>query len=194
MKWRLLTFCFILQTQLFAHYIYVESDEPFVLLNQAQTQEVTAVWINLTDLAKPIAVKLSNGKRLNRYFKANMANAHYVIENQAIRYRPNLTPAQADTITQPVLEISAQQNTAKMATTVAQIAQLKYEFERVELIKAELIKPNLTCEELSALINCAKYDASKVDLINLVANSTPKYCLEKLKTLVATNYHSSIKP
>ena len=192
MKWLLTLVLFFQFMSSYAQYIYVAASEPFQVLVSEQNKPQTAIWIKMSDLNHPVSIKLQNGQILNRVFSTADADAKYVITDNAVRYRPNMTMEMADTIAQPILQTMPNRDLSQMTGTLEKIEALPYEFEKLEAVKRELSKPGLLCSDILNLINCLKYDAQKVEVINQLTG-LPEGCESQLKTSVSEAYQTLIK-
>ncbi len=192
MKWLTLSLFLLGYSTTFGQYIYVQSSEPFTLQNSSGEHSLTSAWIKLLDYSEPVLFKLKDDKALKRYFKPDVKPSLYVIDGNAIRYRPNMKVVQSDTIEQSTVIAIPKRDLSAMTSTIAEIKAMKYEYEKVEAVKKTIEGENLSCQDIQQLINCVKYDASKVDLINLSAQYVSTDCFKELKQLVAESYRSSI--
>ena len=173
-----------------AQHVYITSADTFSIGGK----KCTNVWVKIEDYSKPVQILLSNQTVLNRVFKAETTNPYFVIENDNIRYRPNLNLQPADTIQQTIATpISSEETNAEWSELLTKIKDNPYEWERTELVKSALKASKKTCNQVIELLNCLSYDSSKIDVINSSAAAIEKECLADIKKHISENYHHLIK-
>ena len=192
MKWVIAPVLYFTFLSSNAQYMYVSSHQPFQVLTAAHSASHTAVWIKMENLNHPVVFKLKNGHLLRRFFASNTPDAKFIITEKSIRYRPNMAISAADTILQLILKPLPQRDLINMANTLAQIETLPNAFEKLEAVQRALENADLTCRDIIALVNCLKYDAQKVTVINGLS-AVPQGCMEELKTHISKAYQTLLE-
>ncbi len=177
-------------------YIFLQSDQDFTITNTTTPIKTKAIWINSTEDTIYVEIALANGKNLYRQMNMPIAKPYYVIENNKVRYRPNLATQKADTLklldrTSTKPEAKTNNNTAWNAIII-EINALPYEWEKSEKIRKEIATKAPSCETFKELLLCLKFDASRITLINDHIESIPTECLKLLEQTVAPEMRSTI--
>jgi len=157
-----------------AQFVYLSAPEGFVITNATTTTEQKAAWLAFKEGSYSAEIVLHSGKKLKRFFKSDLANPYYVIENNKVRYRPNMTIAKADTL--DIGTASPTKSTVleeivftEWESVLASVKSLAYEWEKTERIKEVLLNQKISCAQQVDLLGCLQYDASRLEIINKAA-------------------------
>lgn len=174
--------------------VYVTAEKPFLISNAAMQTPVKACWVNLNG-ASHLYIRIADGIEVKRAIPAGIKNPIYVVVKNRLRYRPNLQPQAADTVTCrknfqiPDLLLK----TDTLTQTISTIKQLEFEYERAERVAELIIKPGYSCEEKLQLINCLNYDASRAELLKKIHGDLDAVCYEQLLQSLPEAYRKQLK-
>jgi len=187
-----------LQTQ--AQYIFLSGNTSFSIANSSESQRILkTVWLKLPSAESTLELVLAEGKILNRKISA-VASPYFVIENDKVRYRPNMAISIADTL--QVFKIKKSETIIAQNTVVEDAAKidwvilideikaLPYEWEKTERVRQVLIEQKTSCSQQTDLIKCLAYDASRLEIIN--SDNVPAECLAELELMLAVPYRTMI--
>lgn len=178
-----------------AQFVYLSAPEGFVISNASDSNQHKATWLFFEEGTSTAEIHIASGKKLKRNFKMELLKPYYVIENEKVRYRPNLLPIKADTLY--ILSASAVTSTIAEEAVIepydsvlAQIKTLPYEWEKTERIKVVLAQQKLSCAQQADLLRCLQYDASRIDIINTTVIQPE--CLPMLQNMLAPAFRNMI--
>lgn len=178
-----------------AQFVYLSASEGFVITNATNTTEQKAAWLAFKEGSSSAEIVLHSGKKLKRFFKAELGNPYYVIENNKVRYRPNMTIAKADTLyigtASPTKSIVIEEIVCtEWDSILASVKSLAYEWEKTERIKEVLANNKTSCAQQEDLLACLQYDASRLEIINKAAINQD--CLPLLENTLTPAFRNMI--
>ena len=191
---------FLAGLQTNAQYIFLTSNTSFSIANCSESQRVLkAVWLKLPSAESTLELVLADGKILRRKISI-IDHPYFVIENNKVRYRPNMAISKTDTL--QVLTIKSSETTVANNDALEDAAEidwiilldeiksLPYEWEKTERVRQVVTNQKTTCSRQADLIKCLAYDASRLEIIN--NDNVPAECISELELLVAVPYRSMI--
>ena len=177
-----------------AQFVYIEADKPFLVTNAPMQTPATACWVNMNG-ARYLFLQSADGTELKREIPAGVEKPIYMLVENRLRYRPNIKPQAADTVTcsknLPVTDLLVKTDT--LAQTVAAIKQLEFEYERTEKVEQLLTKPGYSCEERLELLECLAYDASRAEVLRKVQDALDEACYQQLLQSLPVVYQEQLK-
>ena len=178
-----------------AQFVYLSAPEEFVIGNANDKTEQKAVWLFFKEGTSKAEIILPSGKKLMRYFNTDLPNPYYIIENNQVRYRPNMPLAKADTLS--IKSASPTKSAAieevvftEWDSILASVKSLAYEWEKTERIKAILSSQKTSCHQQVDLLRCLHYDASRLEIVN--KSSINQECLPMLEEELAPAFRNMI--